>query len=439
MFIPTTEYEKQEMLRRMGVSSFRDLIQNLPQNLLYPNLKLPPRLTELELVREVEGLASKQPKLISFLGAGAYEHFIPAAVWTLAMRGEFVTAYTPYQAEASQGTLQAIYEFQSLICELFQMDVCNASMYDGASSLAEAVLMALRHTGRNKIIYPRALHPHALQTIRTYLSELKEVELVEISCPQGVMDIEFLRRSMDESVAAVVVQHPNFFGCLEPVDQLDSLVHGCGALLIASVNPVSLGILSSPGTWGVDIAVAEGQSLGLPLEYGGPYLGIMTCKEFLLRRMPGRMCGMTVDQQGRRGFVLTLQAREQHIRREKATSNICTNVALCALAATVYMGLLGPQGLKELAELNLQIAQDLAERLSKLRGFSLEFKAPFFNEFVLKTPAPAEQIQKRLLREGILAGLPLSPFYPELKNALLLCATETKSEKDLEKLVRALR
>ncbi|MBI4056418.1 MAG: aminomethyl-transferring glycine dehydrogenase subunit GcvPA [Elusimicrobia bacterium] len=461
MFIPTTEKEKQEMLRTIGVRDFRDLFRNLPQNILYPKLKLPPRLTELELTREVEKQAARHPALLSFLGGGAYDHFIPAAVWVLAMRGEFVTAYTPYQAEASQGTLQAIYEFQSLICDLFSMDVCNASMYDGASSLAEAVLMALRHTGRNRVLYPRSLHPHSLQTVKTYLSELKEVELVEIPCPQGVLDLEALKKHLDNRVAAVVVQHPNFFGALEPMNELGDLVHGVGALLVASVNPASLGILSPPGEWGTvgavpfptvpgestkvpmgpqgaDIAVAEGQPLGLPLEYGGPYLGIMTCKESLLRKIPGRLCGMTVDRDGRRGFVLTLQAREQHIRREKATSNICTNEALCALAATIYMALLGPQGMRELGELNVQVAHDLAERLSKKKGYGLWFKSPFFNEFVLKTPIPAAQVQEKLLKKGILPGLPLGTFYPEMKNALLVCATETKTEEDLDNLIRAL-
>lgn len=401
--------------------------------------KLPPALTELELIRHMEGLSAKNLRPVSFLGAGAYDRFIPAAVWALALRGEFATAYTPYQAEASQGTLQAIYEFQSMVCELYGMDAANASLYDGASALAEAVGAALRSTERKKVLLPRSLHPDYRRTIRSYYASHPEYRIEEVAAPEGTLDLKTLAASADGDTACVVVQNPNFFGCLEQVEEVVRAAHERGALAIVCADPVSLGLLKSPGECGADIAVGEGQGLGIPLSFGGPTLGLFTCKEPLLRKMPGRICGMTEDRNGRRGFVLTLQAREQHIRREKATSNVCTNQGLCALAATVHMALLGPEGLKEAAALSARAAHDLADQLGRLKGFKLRFGEPFFQEFVLECPRSPEVLQKALLKEGLLPGLPLGPFYPELKDCLLVCATEKTTEGDMGRLVSALR
>lgn len=421
-FIAITDRERKEMLDAIGVSSFEDLIQRVPKRLLYPKLNIPRPLSQLELTHQVKRLAAMNKKSSgSGLGGGAYDHFIPAPVWALATRGEFMTAYTPYQAEASQGTLQAIYEFQTMICELFQMEVANASMYDGASALAEACLMALRtqdeESVRDAIIYPRALHPHYLRTLQTYLRSFP-AKLVEVSCPDGIIDLSDLKKKVNRKTAAVVVQNPNFFGCLEDGFEISKLAHERGALLIACVaEPISLGLIAPPGAYEADIAVGEGQSLGIPLCFGGPYLGLMACTSKLLRKLPGRICGMTKDGQGQRGFVLTLQAREQHIRREKATSNICTNEALCSLAATIYLSLLGPQGLKEVAELNFYAAHNMAKALDR-QGFKLRFPAPFFNEFVAQSP--------RLLNRC--GGLPLGRFYSELEDSFLVCMTENDAE-----------
>lgn len=439
MFIPTTEDQRREMLKAIGVSSLEELLSAIPASVRNPAFHLPPALTEMELARRMRELGSANQTLLSFLGAGAQEHFIPAAVWALTLRGEFATAYTPYQPEASQGTLQVIYEFQSMVCQLFQMDVANASVYEGGSALAEAAGAAMHATERKKILYSGSLHPHYRRTLSTYYHSLPDVTLEEVEAPQGIWDLKALEKRLDKTVAAVVVSNPNFFGCLEPVDEISKLAHGNGALLIAAVDPVSLGIVKAPGEYGADIAVGEGQGLGIPLSFGGPYLGLFTCRQELLRRMPGRICGMTQDREGRRGFVLTLQAREQHIRREKAASNICTNQALCATAATIYMSLLGPEGFRELAELNLQTAHEAAGRLEKLPGFKLKFQAPFYNEFVLECPRPAREIQSVLLKKGILPGLCLEEFYPQMKNCLLICATETKNMEDIERLVEGLK
>lgn len=439
MFIPTTEEEKKEMLEAVGVSSVRELLPGLPESVLNPPCGLPPALTELELVRHMQELGEQNRLPLGFLGAGAQEHFIPAAVWALALRGEFATAYTPYQPEASQGTLQVIYEFQSMICRLFHMDAANASLYDGASALAEAAGAALHATERKKILFSGSLHPHARRTLSTYYHSFTEFQLEEVPSKEGLWDLEALSRRLDESAAGVIVQNPNFLGLIEPVEEISRIARKKGALLIASVDPVSLGVLKAPGEYGADLAVGEGQGLGIPLSFGGPTLGLFACRKELLRRMPGRICGMTSDVEGRRGFVLTLQAREQHIRREKASSNVCTNQALCATAATVYMSLLGPEGFRELAELNLSRAHELAQRLAEAPGFRLKFSGPFFNEFVLECPRSARELQKALLKKDILPGLPLGEFYPELENCLLVCATETKTPEDLERFVREMK
>lgn len=436
-FSPHTPAEERAMLDTIGVREVQELTAHLPLGAPPALDRVPPGLAELDLVRQIQMLSCTNEGTetrLSYLGAGAYEHFIPAAIEPLISRGEFLTAYTPYQPEASQGTLQATYEFQSLICELMAMDVANASLYEGASALAEAALVALRTTGRRELVIPRALHPDYRAVLRTYL-QWGGATLREAPCPQGTMSLQELATLVTDRTAAVIVQQPNFLGCLEEVAAIEGITHRQGALLITSVNPLSLGLLKPPGEYGADIAVAEGQSLGLPLGFGGPYLGLFTCREALLRKVPGRLVGMTQDLDGRRGFVLTLQAREQHIRREKASSNICTNEALMALAATVYLSLLGPEGLREVAWQNVAKSHYAAQRLGQIPGCRLRFSAPFFNEFVLETPVAADTLQQRLLKEGIISGLPLSRWDPTLTHASLWCVTETKRREDIDRTV----
>lgn len=434
MFISNTKHQQDEMLKEIGVSSFDDLLNCIAKEFLNAKFELPPALTEMELEKHIANIASKNQKLLNFIGAGAYEHFIPAAVESLASRAEFVTAYTPYQAEASQGTLQAIYEFQSSICALFDMEVSNASMYDGATSLAESVNACIKITSKNKVIFPENLHPHYRKTLETYFENNTELEQIPI--PNGTVDVNLLEKYLDKNTACLILPTPNFYGCLEDAKAISQKVHENKSLFIALVNPISLGLLMPPGQYDADFAVAEGQPLGNPLNYGGPYLGIFTCKKEFIRYVPGRICGITKDKDGKRGFVLTLQAREQHIRRERAQSNVCSNEALCALNAVIYLSLLGPEGLKEVAKLNIANAHKTAEKISDLRGFKLKFDKPFFNEFVVECPMSAKIIQKRLLADGILAGLPLTG--KNMENCLLICVTETKSVQDIEKLVSAL-
>ena len=364
MFVPHTIEDERAMLDSIGVDCFEDLLTRLPSSLLRPKYDLPTSMTELELVRHIDALAKRDTLAHSYLGAGAYEHFVPAAVWALAMRGEFSTNYTPYQPEASQGTLQSIHEFQSLVCELLGMEVANASMYDGASAAAEACLLALRHTGRSTVLVPGTLHPHTLRVVQTYLAQ-SGARVENLPCPEGVLRGGALKRALGDDTAALLIQSPNFFGCTEDGHELSSLIHEAGGLLIASVYPTALGMFAPPGEYDADIAVAEGQPLGLPLSFGGPYVGLMACKMSLVRKMPGRLVGETADVSGKRGYVLTLQAREQHIRRERSTSNICTNQALCALACTIYMALTGKTGLEQLAHLNFQKAHYAAAELER--------------------------------------------------------------------------
>jgi len=431
MFIPHTEEQKKEMLAAVGVKHFDELIGALPKDLIRPKLNLPESMSEMELVRHMEELAGRDHLAQSYIGAGAYEHFVPTAVWSLALRGEFATAYTPYQAEASQGTLQSIFEFQSLICELFKMDVANASLYDGASAAAEACLVAVKHTGRAQILLAETVHPQTRRVIETYLAH-SGATVLTVPCPSGVVAPSVLRSYLGPDTAGVLIQTPNFFGCLEPhTTELSDIVHQAGALLIASVYPVSLGLIAPPGDYGVDMAVAEGQSLGLPLAYGGPYLGLLACREFLMRKMPGRVVGQTVDKEGKRSFVLTLQAREQHIRREKATSNICSNQALCALATTIHLSLVGKTGFTQLAHLNFQKAHYAADVL-RANGYEQVFDHPFFNEFVVRCSTPPDVLVKKLSAQRVLAGLPLGPYFPDRADQLLVCVTEIKTKKDLD-------
>lgn len=433
MFSPHTTKDREEMLKAIGVSSVAELTAQVPARLLNPPYNLPDALTETELVDHVNSLADRNAKLACFAGAGAYDHYIPSAVHHLTQRGEFLTAYTPYQAEASQGMLQAIYEFQSSIAALFEMDAANASMYEGASALAEAVNAAARITGRKKVLLSGALHPEYKATLKTYFAASASVSFADIPLADGHLDMAALENLLNADIAAVVLATPNFYGVIEDAQAVSDKAHANGSLLVCVVNPVSLGVLAAPGSYNADIAVAEAQGLGNPLNAGGPYLGVFACKKEHMRHMPGRIVGLTKDHDGRRGFVLTLQAREQHIRRERAASNICSNEALCALSATIYLALLGPEGLKEAAELCVEKAHMLAELLGKVPGFKVKYAGPYFNEFVLECPVAAEKVRNGLLKKGILAGVPLGKFNKDLKNCLLVCATEKRTAEEMNK------
>ncbi len=438
-FVPITTHDRKVMLDAIGVGSFEELLKSVPKTLPRAKLNLPEGVTEPELLRLCEGLAAQNRSVLpqnSFMGAGAYSHWTPSLLRYITSRGEFLTAYTPYQAEASQGTLQAMYEFQSLICELTGMDVANASLYDGASATAEACLLALRETGRTRLALARTLHPEYRQTVQTYLKQTS-VRLVDLPAPQGVVDPKQAASAVDAETAAVVVQMPNAFGCLEEVEKLAELAHRNGALFIVVVNPVSLGILKAPGSYGADIVVGEGQPLGTDLAFGGPYLGLFACRSGLMRKVPGRMVGMTRDAHGRRGFTLTLQTREQHIRREKATSNICTNEAMMALAAAVYLSSLGKEGFRELALHNLQKAHYCRDRLLKVPGVRMLFPGAFFNEFALELPADPDRLNRTLLAQGFLGGFPLKDWDRNLKNGWLVCATEIHDKAAIDRFAEA--
>lgn len=437
MFTSNTPENKKEMLSKTGVSSVSELFASLPEGLRYPALRLPPALTEAALARHMRELAGKNKPLLNFIGAGCEEHFIPAAVNALSSRGEFLTAYTPYQAEASQGTLQTIYEFQSCICELFDMDVCSASHYDGATALAEACAACLRVNGKSTVLYSAGLHPHYKAVLKTYLKHVAGLKLEEIPLKDGVTDVNALKEKLTERASCFAAASPNFLGRLEPMDEISSAVHGAGALLVSAVNPLSLGVLQTPGQYGADFAVAEGQSLGNAMNFGGPGLGLFTCKKEYVRQVPGRIVGIAKDKDGRRAFVLTLQAREQHIRRERAASNICSNEALCALNAVIYLTLLGPRGIREVAQLNLERAHQLKDLL-RAAGHKTEFEGPFFNEFVLRLNTPAKTAVKKLAKKGIGAGFDLGRVRKEWADLLLVCATETKTEEDLRVFAKAL-
>lgn len=438
MFIPHTPEDKKEMLQKIGVSCVQDLFAQIPQDVRYPALHLPPALDENALTAHLHELAGKNKPLLNFIGAGCEEHFIPAAVNALSSRGEFLTAYTPYQAEASQGTLQTIYEFQSCICELFDMDVCSASHYDGATALAEACAAALRVNNKTKILYSAGLHPHYKEVLKTYLKHTPNLKLEEVPLKNGTVDLNALKEKLTADVSCFAVAGPNFLGQLEALEDISALVHGAGALLVSVAKPLALGVLHTPGQYGADFAVAEGQSLGNAMSFGGPGLGIFTCKKEYVRQVPGRIVGIAKDKEGKRSFVLTLQAREQHIRRERAASNICSNQALCALNAVIYLTLLGYAGLREVAELNLEKAHTL-KNLLVADGHKLKFDGLFFNEFVLELNTPAKQVIKKLAKKGIAAGFDLGRVNKDWQNCLLVCVTETKTQADLEKYVQAMR
>jgi glycine dehydrogenase subunit 1 len=435
-FIPTTEKNRREMLKTIGVESFEELLTGIPEKTRFRGeLKLPPPLSEFEIEKLMKELASQNEHAgthACFLGGGAYDHFIPAAVGHVVSRPEFYTAYTPYQPEVSQGTLQAIYEYQSLICELTRMDAANASMYDGASALAEAALLAQAHTGRDEILISKTVHPFYRKVVATYCHR-SGIVLKEIGIRDGLTDLAILRSSVGPRTAGVLVQHPNFFGLLEPVQDIGRDVHAAGGLFVVSADPISLAVLKPPGVYGADVATGEGQALGNPLNFGGPYLGIFAVRQDLIRRLPGRLAGVTRDTQGRRGFVLTLQTREQHIRREKATSSICTNQQLCALASTVYLALMGKTGLVCVANLCLQKAHYLAERLGSIPGFGLMFRGPFFKEFALKTPVPPADVIRRMRSEKIFAGIGLGRFDYGIEDGLLVAVTEKRTKDEMDR------
>jgi glycine dehydrogenase subunit 1 len=441
-YVPNTENDRKEMLKKIGVESFKDLLQNIPESIcLKEELKLPQPLSELELRKLLSDLSFRNKdtsQIVSFLGGGAYDHFIPAVVDHIISRSEYYTAYTPYQAEVSQGTLQSIYEFQSLICELTGMDVANASMYDGATTVAEAALLAHAENQRNEILVASSIHPSYKQVLLTYCRSLR-LRVKTLPLNDGLVDLEAVEKNISDKVACVIVQSPNFFGLIENIESIEALVHSVNALLILASDPISLGILKTPGEYNADIAVGEGQAMGNNLSFGGPFLGYFACKQNLIRRMPGRVVGATTDNQGRRGFVLTLQTREQHIRREKATSNICTNQALCALAACVYLSLLGRSGIKKVGELCLQKSHYAFDQVTKITGFKKKFDAPFFKEFVVETPIPSKRIIKSLMKRNLFAGIDLSQFDRKLKNCLLMCVTEKRTKDEIDYLVDELR
>ncbi len=440
-YVLNTPADQQAMLDRIGVESIEQLFESIPPALrLKRPLNVPPPLTEIELQQHLTELARADVSAadaVCFLGGGSYDHFIPAVVDAVAGRSEYYTAYTPYQAEASQGSLQAFFEYQTLLCQLTGMDVANASLYDGGSAVAEAVIMASAITPkRHTVLIPESVHPEYRLTLQTYAADL-DVKVRTLPTPAGFLDPDDLKRAIDDDTLCVIVQHPNFFGCLEEVEAVAAAAQAKGALFVVSFDPISLGLLKRPGQYGADIAIAEGQALGNPMSYGGPYLGILACREQYTRKLPGRLVGQTVDRRGKRCWVLTLQTREQHIRREKATSNICTNQGLMALKAAVYLTALGPQGLKETAELCVRKAHYAAEQLAQVSGVALRYRRPFFKEFTLRVPGDVPALLSGLLQAGYHAGLPLGRWYPALADCVSVAVTEKRTRAEIDGLVNA--
>jgi len=435
-YIPNTDADLKQMLEDIGAGDFEKLVANIPASLRYRHdLNIPKALSEHELLRHITGMSEKNQKYdCCFAGGGAYDHFIPSVIGNLAFRSEFITAYTPYQAEVSQGTLQAMYEFQSMISALTGMAVTNASMYDGASALAEAGLLATRHTGRNEILVAGTVNPNYIETIKTYLGGL-EIKITTVPFIDGLVDYKSLRDKLSDKIAAFIIQSPNFLGMIENIEEIALDVKNSGALLIMAYDPISLGVLKTPGEYGVDIACADGQPLGLPLSFGGPYVGLFSVTQELIRKMPGRLTAKTKDINGKTGYVLTLQTREQHIRREKATSNICSNQQLCAFMASIYLAVMGKAGIKRAAELCLTKAHYAAQRICELPGYKLKFNAPFFKEFVVQTPVTPHKIIDTLNRYNILAGVDLGGFKLGLKGCLMVAVTEKISYEQIDELV----
>lgn len=438
-FIPNTDADRQQMLETIGVDSIEDLLSNIPEEVRYrDDLKLPRQLSEWEVLREITGISQQNASIdryVCFLGGGAYDHFIPSGIAALTSRSEFYTAYTPYQGEVSQGTLQSMYEYQSMICDLTGMDISNASMYDAGSALAEAVLMACSINRRDKVVVAGKVHPNYMEICRTY-ARGQHLEIVETDPVNGIADLEKLEQMIDDSVAAVIVQNPNFYGNLEDVHEISRITHqDTKRLLISVVDPISLGVVVEPAAYDADIVVGEAQGMGIGLQFGGPYCGIFATRNKLLRKLPGRLSGLTLDADGNEAFVLTLQTREQHIRRDKATSNICTNQGLMALASTIYMAMLGKQGIQEVAYQSTQKAHYLAEQITALDGYNLRCDQPFFKEFVVDTPRPPAEVIEKLNERGFLAGVDLSRFGDQ---GLMIAVTEKRSKEEIDALVSEL-
>lgn len=441
-YFPITSQDRAEMLEAIGIEHEGQLFGAVPETLRNPRIDLPPALSELEAQYWFRELAAKNANLkthLSFLGAGAYEHFIPSRIRHLIQRGEFYTSYTPYQPEASQGTLQALFEYQSFMCELTGMDVSNGSHYDGATALAESVLMALHETKRSKALLAHSLHPEYLKVVNTYLKGTPYT-VEQIPFQSGFqLDLSRLREKLNNQVACVVAASPNFFGLVEDLAAVEQATHQNGSLLIMVSHPLSFGFYKTPAEWGADISCGEGQPLGMPPSFGGPWLGYIAAKRNLMRRIPGRLVGLTHDSAGRRAFCLTLQAREQHIRRERAGSNICTNQALCAMIASIYLASVGKNGLRRIAELNMENAYFLRTAFEGMRQVKVLTTGPIFNEFVIELAKPVRAVNDALFRKGIIGGLDLEHYYPECKNQMLLCATEVKSKTDLTRFADALK
>ena len=445
-FIPHTDTDVREMLDTIGVQSIEALFDEIPASLrAKPLTGIPEALNEMELGRLMQARATQDGKPINFIGAGAYEHHIPAAVWAIVSRGEFYSAYTPYQAEASQGTLQLLYEYQTMVASLTGMEVSNASLYDGASALGEACLMAVRAHRKSKslrILVPTSVNPTYMQVAQVVAGNQQiKFEAVEYTKGEGTLGLAALEAYKGQDITAVVIQQPNFFGQLEDVDSITDWAHANGTMVIAVVNPMTLALLKPPGQWGqkgVDIVVGDGQPLGVPLSGGGPYFGFMTTRMEYVRQMPGRIIGRTVDLEGKQGFTLTLQAREQHIRRSKATSNICTNQGLLVTAATIYMSIVGPEGLERVAAQCVAKTDELVAALAKVSGAKSAFFGPRFHEAVFSLSKPVGPVLEALARKGIAGGLDISRQYPELGNALLVCATETRTSEDIARYAAAL-
>jgi glycine dehydrogenase subunit 1 len=437
-YCPHTPEEIQEMLSVIGVASVEELFAPIPAALRATTFNIPPGMSEFETFARMQAIAGENSQgMTNFIGGGFYDHIIPSVVDHLSGRAEFYTAYTPYQPECSQGTLQALFEYQTAICRLTGLDVSNASLYDGGTACAEAAMMALRVTGRHKIVVDGCVSPFSRQVLKTYLYNL-DVEVVELAPLDGLLDRAGLDALLDESVAGVLVQNPNFFGSIEDFTALAGQVHGVGALLIGSVYPISLGLLKSPGEMGIDIAVGDGQSLGNPLSFGGPSFGFIAAKKTYIRNMPGRIIGETVDRNGKRGYVLTLQAREQHIKRHKATSNICSNQGLCALRGLIFLSSVGREGLAGMARLNRDKAEYAKARLTGIPGVTVLKSAFTFNEFTVFLPKNAAAVVEALLERGIAAGVPLGQYYEGSENCLVVTVTEKRTKKEIDMLAREL-
>jgi glycine dehydrogenase subunit 1 len=436
-----TEDNVRHMLDTIGVEQVDELFRHVPPEArLHRPLDLPPAMTEMELLDDLNRLARANhtcDELTCFLGGGLYEHFIPTVVDALANQSEFVTAYTPYQAEASQGALQAFYEYQTLICQMTGMDVSNASLYEGATAAAEAVLMARSHTGRRRVVVSDAVHPDTRGVLATYLRQLP-MDLVTVQTSSGRTDTEDLRRAVNDETAAVLIQTPNFFGCVEQLNRQSAIAHERGAMVVACVDPVSCALLKTPGELGADIVVGDAQALGIPMGYGGPTCGFMACKTEFMRKMPGRLVGATTDRSGRRAYCLTLQTREQHIRRERATSNICTNQGMLALRVAIYLSAMGRRGMSKVASLCLDKAHYAAKRIAELDGYELRFDAPFFKEFAVRTTRDVKHVLAHCRQRGILAGIDLGRWHDDLKDSFLVAVTEKRTRGDIDALVDAL-